>query len=497
MSSPSQIRSSLQSLPSLPSGREIAYDHHRISNYNEFQSGLINAEDDELEDGYDGEDEARNNNGQVLRGDIVDIQVNGYEGEIEMDDDDEDEDLEPNIMTEMPIELIDREQQQEDDDTSIHLEDEEDESSLTPFQRKSQRSKSMESNLSKLTNESMEIINLPIADDENLLSINQLLGNSYEKMNGIDDDNADEEFDPRKQGISPLHQEETESEWPGEEEQPTRQPAQPRRRKKHLTPAKKRRRCILAISLLVFCLGSAGAGVWFVFFYLEDKKGDSVYNQANVGTNDEGEEVPAIQPIGDMFDSDCAPLTVEVKTDGFGNETTWTLAYLLGEGSNIDQDDDVQYERSYSIKRKRIPHYYIASRRMQQTQELAVGSGGPYTYKDNSTQSAALPYNSTYCLTKGSYKFNIFDANGDGLCCNYGQGYYRLYFPRGREVRFSPFELGRDDGILFDVTNDDIAKAQETEAPSVSWMPSSSDVPSIAPSPNMSAVSVICISVLQ
>jgi hypothetical protein len=47
------------------------------------------------------------------------------------------------------------------------------------------------------------------------------------------------------------------------------------------------------------------------------------------------------------------------------------------------------------------------------------------------------------------------------------------------------------------VTNDDIAKAQETEAPSVSWMPSSSDVPSIAPSPNMSAVSVICVSVLK
>jgi hypothetical protein len=473
-------------------------------------------EDDEELEGYDGEDERRSHvyrrltpDGEqvdVYRGDVmrVDIQANSDEGQIVMDFDDSDEDLEPNFSTEPPVELTELEGEEQ----SINLSDDESKASQTNNSRKSTKS-----NRSKSTNDSIEVINLPLANEEHQVSINEHLGNSYEKLGHYEDalpnregEEEDEEYrishrfsqesetishDDRE--MSPMHCEETESQWPGEE-QPTRQSMQPKKPKKQLTPAKKRRRCILAISLLIFCLGTAGAGVWFVFFYLEDKKGYNIYDDldaSSVPDNSGVDEAPGIEPIGDIFDSECAPLTVEVKTDSFGNETSWTLVYLMDINNNIAQDDDVQFERKRyadGVKRNRLRQHHIDRRMQQQSQELTVGIGGPYVYHGNSTQSSELPYNSTYCLTKGSYRFDITDANGDGICCKYGQGYYKLYFSRGSEVHSSSFEMSRGESTLFDVTAGDITKAQETNVPSISLVPSMSYVPSAAPSFNENMV---------
>lgn len=509
------IRSSLQPLPTLPSGRQIAYDHRRISDYNEFNSGTFDIDDEELEDGYNGEDEGKDTgvyrrmsgDGEVVdihRGDMVDIEINGCEGQIEIEfDDDEIEDLEPIFTTEPPIELT---EMNEEEEQSMHLSDNDESqgSRAVSSLRKSNRS-----TRSKSTNDSIEIFNFPLSNEEHDATINELLNNSYEKLGNHDtvlpkrqSNHTEEESHEfshseaqslHNKEMSLLSCEETESQWPGEEHDVPRQSMQPKRPKKKLTPAKKRRRCLLAISLLIFCLGTAGAGVWFVFYYLEDKRGYNVVSEVedtNAAKAYE-DEAPIIQPIGDMFDSGCAPLTVEVQTDRFGNETSWTLVYLLDDSSNLNEVDDVYFEkRRYAdgIKRKRIRRHHIERITQKQSQELTVGTGGPYEYRDNSTQATASPYMSTYCLTKGSYKFDISDANGDGLCCKYGEGYYKLHFMRGREVHSSTFGLGREEGIMFDVTDSDIDDAQGTDTPSTSLVPSASRAPSAAPSSNMSMV---------
>lgn len=425
--------SSLQTLPSLPSGRQVTYDQHRISDYNEFGNG-IDIDEEELDAGYNGEDEGKytgmfrreSNEGEdvdMYRGDMVDIEIDEHERQIEMNlDDDENEDLEPNFTADVPIQLTGT----QGEDQSIHLSDDESKASrvsFSSFSRKSNRS-----TRSKSTNDSIEIFNFPLSNEEHQISINELLNDGHEKLDHDmqfpkrQSNNTEErshqfsQAETRSQHnreVSPLSHEKTESQWHSEEQTP-RNSMKPTKPQKHLTPAKKRRRCILGIFLLSFCLSTAGAGVWFVFYYLEDKRG---YNTSEIEESVDEEVAqppPFIQPIGDIFDSDCAPLTVEIKIDSFGNETSWTLVYLLGESSSgLTQDDNVYFERRRFVddfERKRLRQHRIG-RELQQSQELAVGSGGPYSYLDNTTQQlASPPYSSTYCLTKGSYKFGIRDG---------------------------------------------------------------------------------------
>ena len=82
-----------------------------------------------------------------------------------------------------------------------------------------------------------------------------------------------------------------------------------------------------------------------------------------------------------------ATITVDVTTDNYPLETTWEL---VEQGSG-----------------------YIA------------GSGGPYAdqYTYYSTDVAVC---SELC-----YDFTIFDAIGDGICCDYGNGHYEVYYEGG------------------------------------------------------------------
>ena len=51
-----------------------------------------------------------------------------------------------------------------------------------------------------------------------------------------------------------------------------------------------------------------------------------------------------------------------------------------------------------------------------------VASGGPLAYSQNLyTWNVFVDYN-------GCYDFKIYDAYGDGICCDYGSGYYEVYY---------------------------------------------------------------------
>lgn len=76
-------------------------------------------------------------------------------------------------------------------------------------------------------------------------------------------------------------------------------------------------------------------------------------------------------------------VTFELQTDNYGSETTWKL--FKPNGSVFAQ-------------------------------------GGPYT---NSTSSPLRTFNWNL-QDMNCYRLEIYDAYGDGFCCNYGQGYYKV-----------------------------------------------------------------------
>jgi hypothetical protein len=75
-------------------------------------------------------------------------------------------------------------------------------------------------------------------------------------------------------------------------------------------------------------------------------------------------------------------VTLELKTDNYGSETTWKL--YNGAGSLVAQDP-------------------------------------PGNYANNTVYSYSWALGTNDC-----YTFKIYDAYGDGICCTYGNGYYKL-----------------------------------------------------------------------
>lgn len=76
----------------------------------------------------------------------------------------------------------------------------------------------------------------------------------------------------------------------------------------------------------------------------------------------------------------CTNIKVEIKTDNYGSETSWTLK----NASN---------------------------------QTVMSGSG----YASNNT------YTVQECLPQGCYTFKINDSYGDGICCSWGSGHYKIF----------------------------------------------------------------------
>ena len=100
---------------------------------------------------------------------------------------------------------------------------------------------------------------------------------------------------------------------------------------------------------------------------------DGIQNGNETGVDCGGPDCPACP---------CTNVTVNITLDDYGSETTWTLTDAAG---------------------------------------TTLASGGPY-----SNNSSGQVNSTTTCLIEGCYDFTIFDAYGDGICCNYGNGSYEV-----------------------------------------------------------------------
>ncbi len=96
-------------------------------------------------------------------------------------------------------------------------------------------------------------------------------------------------------------------------------------------------------------------------------------------------------------------IEVNILTDNYGSETTWEITDA---SSNV------------------------------------VASGGGYA------DGGSTLYNELACLADGCYTFTIYDAYGDGICCQFGNGNYELLSPGGDEMG-SGGEFNDDESVSF------------------------------------------------
>lgn len=90
-------------------------------------------------------------------------------------------------------------------------------------------------------------------------------------------------------------------------------------------------------------------------------------------------------------------ITIELRTDQYGEDTTWELVREYDDGSSV--------------------------------QELSRGPYGINTY--DSVQICAP--------SPSKYIFTIYDAYEDGFCCTYGNGYYKIYLEDRELVHVTHF----------------------------------------------------------
>lgn len=140
------------------------------------------------------------------------------------------------------------------------------------------------------------------------------------------------------------------------------------------------------------------------------------------GGADEDQLNNVIEATYTGFAGPTVDIQVSITTDDYGSETTWTIT--------------------------------------QNGNTLA--SGGPYS---DDTDGEVIEQ--TVCLSEGCYDFNIFDSYGDGICCEWGEGQYRIVAPQG--VILYGGEFGDDESVNF-CTNDPV-NVEETATPSFTIYP--------------------------
>merc|ERR1711982_178669 len=104
---------------------------------------------------------------------------------------------------------------------------------------------------------------------------------------------------------------------------------------------------------------------------------------------------------------------------------------------------------------------------------MSVLDGGSYSSNSLTTTGS--------CLGFGNYEFRIYDSYGDGICCSYGNGYYKLLLDDKvlkeggsfTSSEFTPFEIIQNDSSP--------TKAPTTLPPSPN--PTNSPI-SLPPTPN-------------
>ena len=82
-----------------------------------------------------------------------------------------------------------------------------------------------------------------------------------------------------------------------------------------------------------------------------------------------------------------------------------------------------------------------------------VVEGGPYQHLIGSGSTQVNVSNINDIPTNECYLFRIYDSNGNGICCNYGQGYYYIKDANGDRIIEGDGDFGSEADHLFSIVN--------------------------------------------
>lgn len=99
-----------------------------------------------------------------------------------------------------------------------------------------------------------------------------------------------------------------------------------------------------------------------------------------------------------------------------------------------------------------------------------VASGGPYSHLTGGPQTRPNLENITGLSTNECYLFRIYDSNANGICCNYGEGYYYMKDADGNRFIEGAGDYGAEDNQLFTIHKHGDG-VNETEAASFNVYP--------------------------
>ena len=130
--------------------------------------------------------------------------------------------------------------------------------------------------------------------------------------------------------------------------------------------------------------------------------------EAHIGFNAECLEWATVS-----VDVDVTALKVIVVSDAFGEQTTWDIINSTGE---------------------------------------VIASGGPYQHIIG-TGTTANMQNVENVPVNDCYLFTIYDSNGNGICCNYGNGYYQIKDASGAVIVDGDGGFGENAKHLISIVN--------------------------------------------
>ncbi len=121
-------------------------------------------------------------------------------------------------------------------------------------------------------------------------------------------------------------------------------------------------------------------------------------------------------------------LTIEIMQDKYGNQITWEIL-----GSDLS----------------------------------VIASGGPYAMLTGGPEGTQMHEESVVVPAGECIKFVIYDAVGNGICCNYGEGFYKVYDSKGNLVIDGDGEFGSEASYILSVGEAVAAECQTMEATEV------------------------------
>lgn len=150
-----------------------------------------------------------------------------------------------------------------------------------------------------------------------------------------------------------------------------------------------------------------------------------------------------------------------VEANGTAFETSKATNVTFSEWANVEIEGETE---EFTIDIMQDKYGNQISWELLASDMTVLASGGPYTMLVGGSEGTQL-HQETVTVAKGEcVKFVIKDAVGNGMCCQYGEGYYQIKDSKGNVLVDGDGDFGSEASVLLSVTGTESIAETTTEA---------------------------------